>query len=237
MVRQAHSLDVLMVEVNAHAPNRSTDSDGGKASPEHTAANPDSDHEALDGVAWTARDITDDPTGGLDGSDLFHRILNLMRKGHPALKSGAYLIHNQKIVSYDRLSEGLRDYNGYNAHRQHVHVSVSDDRTGYDSLRPWNLWDDAPAKPTAPAARIPTIADCLSALKRLAAKSQNPRAAKYYTVAIRALGAILSSDDREKTPTSVAEIADALAVHRETVKGIRSKTFLSIALTALKPIK
>lgn len=92
--------------------------------------------------------------------------------------------------------------------------------------------------PTAPKpVSVPTIADCLSALKRLAAKSQNPRAAKYYTVAIRALGAILANDNRVKTPTSVAEVIAALTAHRESAGRVKTKTFLSIALTALKPIK
>lgn len=91
-------------------------------------------------------------------------------------------------------------------------------------------------KPVAPTS-TPTIADCLAALKRLAAKSANPSAAKYYTTAIRALGAILANDDRAKTPTSVAEVIAALAKHRESATGIKAKTFLTIALTALRPIK
>ncbi len=216
MARQAYSLDVLMREVDAHAPRRSKASDGGQASPEHSKANPDSDHEALDGVAWTARDITDDPAGGLDGSDLFHRILNLMREGHPALRSGSYLIHNRKIVSFDRLDEGLRDYDGYNAHRQHVHVSVSDARSGYDSTRPWNLWADAPVKPAAP--RTPTIADCVDALKQLVETSANPTARARYADAIATLDNI-DAGNHVRVLTTLSEVREVLRIKEEEEAG------------------
>lgn len=93
-------------------------------------------------------------------------------------------------------------------------------------------------KPTATApVLVPTIADCISALKRLAAKSENPNAAKYYTTAIKALGAMLANDNRAKTPTSVAEVSAAIAKHRKTATSIKAKTFLLIAQTALRPIK
>lgn len=91
-------------------------------------------------------------------------------------------------------------------------------------------------KPVAPV-KLPTIADCLATLKRLALKSDNPSAAKYYTTAIKALGVILANDDRQKTPTTVAEVIAALTQHRENATSIKVKTFLTIALTALRPIK
>lgn len=207
MARQARALDVLLAEVNRHAPNRSKASDGGLASSDHTAANPTSDHEALDGVAWTARDFTDDPTGGLDGSDLAHRLAAKLGK-HPAMGAGAYIIHNARIISHSRMSEGWRSYDGYNAHRSHVHISVADARTAYDNTTPWNLWD-ADAKPVAPVPQVPTIADLVIALDRVIANSENPAAVKDYKHA-RTLLAEIQGTNRVKVPSTIAGIRAAL---------------------------
>lgn len=207
MTRQARSLDVLVAEVNRHAPTRSKVSDGGMGDPAHAAR--ESDHNPNAAGVWRARDITDDPPE-LDGSDLFHRILNLMREGHPALRSGAYLIHNRKIVSYDRLDEGLRDYPDGNPHTAHVHVSVSTAAAGYDSIRPWNLWVEAekPVAPKPPA--LPTIADCVIALRRFAEKSTNDLARERYKDAAESLNNI-AGGTRVRVPTTVAGVRDVLA--------------------------
>lgn len=214
MSRQAYALDVLQAEVNAHAPNRSKASDGGLASPDHTAANPTSDHEALDGIAWTARDFTDDPAGGLDGSELAQKLAHRIGK-HPALGPGSYVIHNARIISHARLGEGWRPYTGYNAHRQHVHLSVSDARSGYDNRTPWNLWaaTETPKPVVAPKV-IPTFADCVVALKRAIADpdNTNDRAKADYEKAWILLDAI-ASGNRVKVPSSVAGVRSALRDH------------------------
>lgn len=149
--RQARALDVLLAEVNAHAPHRDKGSDGGLGDARHAALK--SDHNPNAAGVWTARDVTDDPDGGLDGSELAHKIAHRLG-AHPALMAGAYVIHNARIISYNRLVEGWRPYAGLNAHRTHVHVSVSDAAAGYDSREPWDLFD-APARPVPPPA-VPT---------------------------------------------------------------------------------
>lgn len=211
MSRQAYSLDVLLAEVNRHAPTRNKASDGGLASPDHTAANPTSDHEALDGVAWTARDFTDDPTGGLDGSDLAHRLAAKLGK-HPAMGPGAYVIHNARIISHSRLSEGWRPYDGYNAHRTHVHVSVADARSAYDNRTPWNLWAGEAPKPSAP--QTPTIADLVAALDRFTINSENDAARERYKDAADALRDI-AGGTRVRVPNTVAGVRDALRIKEE----------------------
>lgn len=146
--RRAHALEVLLAEINAHAPHRSKVSDGWIGDAAHAAR--DSDHNPNSLGIVRAQDVTDDPDGGMDGSQLAQKVAHRLGH-HPALMSGAYVIHNARIISFDRLGEGWRPYAGLNAHRHHVHVSVSKALAGYDSRQPWNLWSTAPAKPKPPA--------------------------------------------------------------------------------------
>lgn len=137
MSRQARSLDVFLAEVNRHAPARSKASDGGRGDSAHTSR--PSDHNPNELGVWRAYDVTDDPAGGLVGSDLALRVAARLGQ-HPALGPGAYVIHDRKIVSADRIREGWRPYSGANPHTTHVHVSVATAAAGYDSTLPWNLW-------------------------------------------------------------------------------------------------
>lgn len=139
MARQAYSLDVMVAEVNAHAPNRSKISDGGIGDPAH--ASRDSDHNPNDAGVWRARDVTHDPTHRLDAGDLARRIASMLGK-HPALGSGAYVIWNRRIISTDRIGEGWRVYTGSNPHDKHCHISVATAARGYDSRAAWNIWED-----------------------------------------------------------------------------------------------
>lgn len=143
MPRQARSLDVLLAEVNAHAPKRSKVSDGGLGDQAHAART--SDHNPNAAGVWTARDFTHDPTHGLDCNDLARRLVATFGK-HPAMKSGSYVIWNGRIYSYNRRTEGWRTYTGANQHTKHLHLSVSDAAVGYDSTQHWNLWK-IPAAP------------------------------------------------------------------------------------------
>lgn len=150
--RRAYSITCMLAEINRHAPNRSDASDGWIGDAAHAAR--DSDHNPNSSGVVRAQDITDDPAGGLDGSELAHLIVGRFGK-HPALMSGAYVIHNGRICSFDRRDEGWRPYTGTNAHKQHVHVSVSTARAGYDSTQPWDLFEPRrPAKPTDPLALV-----------------------------------------------------------------------------------
>jgi hypothetical protein len=84
------------------------------------------------------------PKGGddLPGKFLWNLLIDMYLEDdvHPAMRSGAYTIHDHRIMSYDRRKEGPRPYNGANAHETHVHQSVATAQSGYDSIRPWNLF-------------------------------------------------------------------------------------------------
>lgn len=140
MSRQAKSLDILVAEVNKQAPRRSKASDGGLGDSAH-ASRP-SDHNPNAAGVWRARDVTNDPAGGMPGQKL-SRLVAAKLGHHPALMSGAYVIFNHQIISCDRLREGWRPYSGSNAHEHHVHVSVATKAAGYDSTRPWDLFESA----------------------------------------------------------------------------------------------
>lgn len=135
--RMARSLDVLLNEVNKSAPNRDKASDGGIGDAAH--ASRDSDHNPWvkdkKGVGVVrARDFDDDPAGGMSAAKLADYLASQLGI-HPALGPGAYVIWNRRIISTNRLREDWRPYNGVNAHRAHVHVSVG--YTGYDSPIAW----------------------------------------------------------------------------------------------------
>ncbi|WP_408895953.1 hypothetical protein ACJ5H2_13635 [Nocardioides sp. R1-1] len=138
--REARSLQILLVTVNQHAPNRSRVSDGWIGDAAHASRNSDHNPWVKDvrGVGVVrARDFTHDPAGGLDCHDLARRLAALLHK-HPALGSDAYVIWNRRIISANRLREGWRPYSGANPHTKHLHVSVG--TSGYDSTKPWPLW-------------------------------------------------------------------------------------------------
>lgn len=138
--RVARSLDVLLEEINAAAPTRSKVSDGSIGDAAH--ASRDSDHNPWvtfggQGIV-RARDFTHDPAGGLDCNTLAERLAELIAVGgHPALRSGAYVIWQRRIFSFDRRAEGWRAYAGSNPHEHHCHLSVSLDPAGFDSSLPW----------------------------------------------------------------------------------------------------
>jgi hypothetical protein len=137
--RVARSLEVLREEINAAAPGRST-------------ASRESDHNPWviyggQGIV-RARDFTHDPAGGLDCNVLADRLASLLALGaHPACRSGAYVIWQRRIFSFDRSHEGWRPYYGSNPHDHHCHLSVALDPAGFDSTAPWFVMteeDDMP---------------------------------------------------------------------------------------------
>jgi hypothetical protein len=144
--RVARSLEVLLAEVNAAAPRRSKASDGSIGDVAHQKAGT-SDHLPNPAGVVRARDFTNDPSGGLDSSDLAERIRLLAIKGHPALGSGAYVISDGRIASAT-YGWAWRPYSGANPHDHHCHVSVATLASGYDSMAPWGvLAKPAPSKP------------------------------------------------------------------------------------------
>lgn len=142
--RVARSLDVLLGEINAAAPMRSKVSDGSIGDAAHASRSSDHNPWVIFGGQGIvrARDFTHDPAGGLDCEELATALAALIAVGgHPALRSGAYVIWNRHIFSFDRRNEGWRPYTGTNPHDHHCHVSVSLDPAGFDSLLPWHVVD------------------------------------------------------------------------------------------------
>lgn len=233
MSRQARSLDVMLAEINKHAPNRSTASDGGIGDPAHAARV--SKHNPGDDGVWEAYDVTDSPERGLDGSDLAHRAAALLGK-HPAMMAGAHVIHNGHIISFNRLDEGWRLYFGENDHETHVHIAVSDAPAGYDSIKPWNLWSttSAPAKPVI--VNQPTILDITKALERWELRTTNPKAAGLYKSARENLGSLVSSDRRVRMPSTVAGVIDVLEAKLDLVDEAERRARLESAIALLRPL-
>lgn len=156
--RVAKSLEVLLAQINALAPNRDKSSDGsiGDLRHQHESS---SDHNpwVIDngiGVV-TARDFTNDIVHGINSEE----IAEAMRAAQdPRLK---YAISNKKIfASYPtggKPAWAWRPYTGVNPHNHHVHISVLGDKFHYDSVAPWRLElrpiADAPLSPTIPVLR------------------------------------------------------------------------------------
>lgn len=143
--RVARSLDVLLGEINAVAPRRNKASDGSIGDAAHATRSSDHNPWVVYGNQGIvrARDFTHDPRGGLDCEPLSHALAALIAVGgHPACRSGAYVIWRRRIFSFDRRHEGWRPYTGSNPHDRHLHLSVATDPTGFDSQMPWNVMVD-----------------------------------------------------------------------------------------------
>lgn len=159
--RKAYSIVTVLAEIAKARPGRYMASDGWLGDAAH-AARP-SDHNPNKAGVVRAVDITNDPDdhdgnpkNDLPGAWLANKLASMLGK-HPAMMSGAYVIFNRKIISFDRLGEGWRDYDGINAHKTHVHLSVSTAAAGYDSRQAWNLFADAvPAKAVSKTPKIDT---------------------------------------------------------------------------------
>jgi hypothetical protein len=138
--RVAKSLERLRFQLNALYPNRSKVSDGGIGNAEHASRSSDHNPWVKDskgqGVV-TARDFTfdDNPADGIgiDGQKL---VDCLVANRDPRIK---YIIWNRRIVSSKTQPWVWRPYSGANAHKHHVHISVSPDEKLFDDDRPWNL--------------------------------------------------------------------------------------------------
>ena len=138
--RVARSLDVLLEEINAAAPRRNKAADGSIGDAAHAARTSDyNPWVTLGGQGIVrARDFTNDPANGLDCERLAQALAALIAVGgHPACRSGAYVIWNGRIYSFDRRHEGWRHYAGSNPHSHHLHLSVATDPMGFDSTAPW----------------------------------------------------------------------------------------------------
>lgn len=137
----AKSLDQLLAEINASAPNRSKVSDGSIGDENHQST--DSDHNPwCHGWVVTARDFTHDPNGGFDS--YAYAEWQRQRCRGDILLNGQREIRVKYIISNRRIASPTqnwvwRTYTGSNPHDHHVHVSVDcTPEGGYmDSVTPW----------------------------------------------------------------------------------------------------
>lgn len=125
----AGSLNQLLAQLNARAPQRSKVSDGSIGDAAHSARL--SDHNPTASGQVCARDFTNDPAGGLPGQWLAD---TLVSGRDPRIK---YVIWNRRIAD-SRRGWRWEAYTGTNPHDHHVHVSVFAGALG-DDTRPWNL--------------------------------------------------------------------------------------------------
>lgn len=150
----AESLDRLLTQLNAFAPNRSKVADGGIGDAAHASRN--SDHNpwyVLDGQPLvTARDFTHDPAGGLNCDQL---AAALQRGRDSRVK---YVIWDRRIMSgaAGPAAWTWRPYSGPDPHTGHVHLSVVADRRCRDGS-PWMLPGMTSSGGAPAASKRPTI--------------------------------------------------------------------------------
>lgn len=156
--RIAKSLGKLRDQLDAAYPNRSKKSDGWIGDAAHAGTK--SEHNPDASGVVRALDVTDDPGHGLS-AEWLAEVLRASRD--PRI---LYIISNRRIASsypaHGYPAWAWRPYDGLNAHKSHVHVSVVEGKPA-DSVKAWTITADgkAPAKPkpvkamTAPAFPLP----------------------------------------------------------------------------------
>lgn len=127
--RLAEALKTLRNEINADFPTRSKISDGSVGDLSHSQRK--SDHNPNGANVVTAIDVTNDEKT-LTGQMLANALYASKDK---RIK---YLIWNKQIT-VQPIGSGWKAYTGANAHKHHVHISVSSDPKLYDDAKEWNL--------------------------------------------------------------------------------------------------
>lgn len=129
----APTCKAALAEASRRWPGRSTDSDGICGDASHQARR--SDHN--DGMAF---DLDHDPAHGLDTWELANQLRQRCKHGDEARV--AYVISNARIAT-KWAKDGWqpwdwRPYDGINAHKHHMHVSLDRTVLGVrNDLRPW----------------------------------------------------------------------------------------------------
>jgi hypothetical protein len=123
----ARSLETLRAQINIHYPKRSKASDGTIGDAAHSARK--SDHNPDSQGRVCAFDITKDLKNGPD----LDKLVPLLLKD-PRTK---YVIYDAKIYNPTIQGGKARPYRGVNAHKQHLHLSVT--QAGANDLRNWIL--------------------------------------------------------------------------------------------------
>jgi hypothetical protein len=153
--RVARSLLTLRDQVNRMAPDRDKSSDGTIGDERHQTTKSEHNPDA-NGVV-RAMDITHDPAHGVDARKLAEALV--VSRDRRIL----YLISNAQIISSVVQPWIWRKYNGTNAHRHHMHISVVPEPHLYDDIRPWDLstlelMEDATSPQTPDAPSVPARA-------------------------------------------------------------------------------
>ena len=146
--RLAKSLETLRDQVNAKWPGRDKSNDGTIGDASHAATK--SDHNPNSAEVVTAMDITNDPAHGLVARSLAE---TLVASRDPRIK---YIISNAQIISSVVSPWVWRPYDGPNAHRAHVHISVMAEPSLYDNTVSWRL-DGATATQSSSTKRFTNI--------------------------------------------------------------------------------
>lgn len=151
--RIAKAVEKLFVQLNTSFPDRSRVSDGAKGDAAHAARTSDHNPWVRDdkgvGVV-TARDFTHDHEH-MDAGKLLGALLKSRDK---RIK---YIIYDRRIYN---CKDGFkaRPYNGANAHRHHLHLSVKSDPAFYDDISAWDLSGYGDAEATGIRA-VPEVID------------------------------------------------------------------------------
>lgn len=135
MSRNALAITTLIRQINGYAPHRSRTLDGTIGDKAHQALGSKSDHNPWFNNIVTAVDFTDDPSGGLNCTELANA---LIKSKDRRVK---YIIDNARIIN---LTPGhwaygeWREYKGLNSHSKHLHLSILPNMC--DVAGDWNLW-------------------------------------------------------------------------------------------------
>ena len=144
--RLAESLKRLREQVNEAYPNRDKSSDGSIGDTSHSARK--SDHNPNPAGVVTAIDIDADLSPSVNVGTL---IAALRASRDPRIK---YIIWRGQITVKGDISR-LKNYTGPNGHFHHAHISVSSDRSLYDSRKDWNITGTETSQDSIVTAEIP----------------------------------------------------------------------------------
>ena len=133
--RPAKCLSRLKRDVDRRWPNRDRRTDGMIGDAAHCDGGGTSDHCPNSVGVVRAFDIDAD---GIPAAWLAEHFRKLGAQGDARLANGGYVIFNRRIASW---SHGWRwrEYTGESPHTDHIHLSVSENASGYDKGGAWGI--------------------------------------------------------------------------------------------------
>jgi peptidoglycan hydrolase-like protein with peptidoglycan-binding domain len=133
--RVAKALLQLRAEIDARWPNRDRRTDGTIGDTRHCGPGRTSDHCPNANGVVRALDVDSD---GIPAGWLAEHIRKRGAAGDPRLADGGYVIFNRRIASWKR-GWKWNDYTGDSPHLDHLHISVSQNASGYDGGGGWGV--------------------------------------------------------------------------------------------------